>query len=87
VPTDLRPGYTVSEVARALRIGRRRVRELVRSGSLPAIDVGRDLSRRPRVIVLAADLEKWIQGRRVGPPPPQPRRRRRASGQVDYYPD
>jgi excisionase family DNA binding protein len=87
VATDLRPGYTVSEVARALRIGRRRVRELVRSGAMPAIDVGRDLSRRPRLIVLAADLEKWIQGRRVGPPPAKPRRKRRAPQMVDYYPD
>jgi excisionase family DNA binding protein len=84
--TDLRAGYTVSEIARALRIGRRRVRQLLRDGQLPAVDVGAPLGR-PRLIVLAADLEKWIQGRRVGPPPPKPQRRRRRSGEVDYYPD
>jgi hypothetical protein len=84
---DTRRGYTVSEVARAIRVGRARVRQLIRSGQLAAVNVAPDLSARPRVIVLAADLERWLQSRRVGPPPPQPRRRRRPSQQVDYYPD
>jgi excisionase family DNA binding protein len=76
----------VSEVARTLRVGRRRVRELIRSGQLPAVNVAPDLSGRPRVIVLAEDLRRWVESRRVGPPPRRPRRRKRTEA-VDYYPD
>jgi hypothetical protein len=85
--TDLRPGYTVSEIARAIRRGRPAVRRMIQNGELAAVNVADPLSRRPRVIVLAADLEKWIEGRRIGPPPAKPRRKRRAPQMVDYYPD
>jgi excisionase family DNA binding protein len=79
-------GLTVSEVARTLRVGRRRVRELIRSGQLPAVNVAPDLSGRPRVIVLAEDLRHWVESRRLGPPPRPARRRRRPPEHIDYYP-
>jgi hypothetical protein len=84
--TDLRPGYTVSGVARALRVGRRRVRDLIRTGQLAAVNVGPDLGGRPRLIVMAADLARWVESRRAGPPP-RPARRRKRREIVDYYPD
>jgi excisionase family DNA binding protein len=92
MPTDAIPslparGLTVSDVARTLRVGRRRVRELIRSGQLAAVNVAPDLSRRPRLIVLAEDLRRWVESRRAGPPPRPSRRRRRAPAQTDYYPD
>jgi excisionase family DNA binding protein len=86
VPTDLRAGFTISEVARALRVGRRRVRELIRTGQLASVNVAPDLSGRPRLIVMAADLERWVESRRAGPPQ-RPARRRKRREMVDYYPD
>jgi excisionase family DNA binding protein len=58
-PTPPPPLLTAGDVAERLRISRSRADELLRSGGLPSLAIGR--SRRVR----AEDLESWIR-RRAG---------------------
>jgi excisionase family DNA binding protein len=83
--TPANRGLTLREVAALLRIGRDRVRGWVRSGVLPAVNAG--TPGRPRYVVLATDLEKFLAGRRVAPAPKPVRRVRKRICGVDYYPD
>ena len=46
--------YTVSECAKALRLGRNRVYDLVATGDLPAIRIGRSIR------IPAGPLNEWI---------------------------
>ena len=46
---------TVEDTARALNLSRTTVYELIRSGRLPTLKIGR--SRR----ILAEDLERWVR--------------------------
>ncbi len=48
----------VPEMAEFLRIGRSRAYELVGSGEIPSIKIGRS------VRVNRGDLERWLEGRR-----------------------
>jgi excisionase family DNA binding protein len=80
-------GMTTGEVARYLRIGEDRVRSLIRSGQLGAIDTAANRSGRPRYVVLPHHLAEWEQSRRVAAPSPKPARRRKRTQLVDYYPD
>jgi hypothetical protein len=79
-------GYTPRELARVLRISPDRVRALIQSGQLGAIDTARTRSGRPRYVILPCHLDAYVQRHQVSAPPaPVPRWRRR---QVrDYYPD
>jgi excisionase family DNA binding protein len=76
---------TVREAARYLRLGRDRVRALIRGGELAATDLGRP--GRQRWTIFPEALQKFLAARRVrATPPPPPRGRRPRAGQVDYYP-
>lgn len=48
----------VSEVAGFLRIGRTRAYELVSSGEIPSVRIGRNIR------VSRKELERWLEGRR-----------------------
>jgi len=50
---------TIPQVIEALQLGRTRVWELVASGELPSVRIGRS------VRVDAEDLERWIADRKV----------------------
>lgn len=78
-------GMTPREVARLLRIAPDRVRAMIVSGELGAINTAAVRCGRPRYIILPHQLTEWERGRRVSPPPRPVRRRRRPV--VDYYPD
>lgn len=48
----------VTEVAEFLRIGRTRAYELVSSGAIPSVRIGRNIR------VSRKELERWLEGRR-----------------------
>lgn len=63
VTTGLDPAelLTIYEVAAELRVGRATVQRWARDRELPAVKVGKEYRVR------RADLEAWIEGKRVGP--------------------
>jgi excisionase family DNA binding protein len=75
---------TTSEVANLLRVSPDRVRQLIRSGELAALDMGSP--SRPRFVVLPAHVREFARKRSPAVPPKPARRRRRPVG-TDYYPD
>jgi excisionase family DNA binding protein len=77
-------GLTVRETARYLRIGRDRVRDLIRRGELGALNTAARRGGKPRYIVLPVHLEEFARRCRAVPAP-KPRRRRPTP--IDYYPD
>jgi excisionase family DNA binding protein len=88
MPTDspeTAHGLTTRELARYLRIGADRVRAMIVSGELGAIDTSAARCGRPRYIILPEHLAAWVRQRSVGPPPKPPRRIKKTA-HVDYYP-
>jgi excisionase family DNA binding protein len=85
LPTTPDRGMTVPELAKRLRLGRDRVRALIRSGEIAAIDTAPTRCGRPRWLVMPEALAAWERSRQVTPPPPGPRPRKRTA-MVDYYP-
>jgi hypothetical protein len=78
---DLRPMYTVAQVARRLMVDPDIVRGWCRSGTLRAVNVGRG-SVKPRFRISPEALADFERKRAMGPPPPRPRRRRRRDPEV-----
>jgi excisionase family DNA binding protein len=83
---DTPNGRTTNEIARLLRVGQTKVLNWIKRGELIAVNTA--TRGRARYVVLPADLEKFLRGRRASTPAeqPPPRRRRRQPGLVDYYP-
>lgn len=79
-------GWTVPELARFLRIGPDKLRSLIASGELGAINTASTRCGRPRFIVLPHHLAEWERTRRAATPP-KPARRRRKATTCDYYPE
>lgn len=50
---------TVDELVRWLRLGRTRTNELLRSGAIPSLKVGR------RRLILRRDVEAWLEEQKV----------------------
>jgi excisionase family DNA binding protein len=80
-------GWTPAEVARMLRIGKDRVRSMIHSGELPAINTAPVRCGRPRYVVLPDGLAAFMKTHTAVDAKPSPRRRRRQSGTIDYFPD
>jgi excisionase family DNA binding protein len=78
-------GLTTRELARYLRISPDRVRAMIASGELGAIDTSAARCGRPRYVVLPEHLAAWVR-QRTASPPPKPARRRRQTLMKDYYP-
>ncbi|MHB1424762.1 MAG: helix-turn-helix domain-containing protein [Gemmataceae bacterium] len=84
----LERGYTPNELARVLRISPDRIRAMIRSGELGAVDTSRHRCGRPRFVILPHHYREWEQRRRAATPEaPRPTRRKKKTGFVDYYPD
>jgi excisionase family DNA binding protein len=79
-------GLTVREVAWYLRLGRDRVRELIRRGELGAIDTGTARRGKPRWVILPHHLAEFAR-RQAATAAPKPAPRRRGPAAKDYYPD
>jgi len=76
---------TPPAVAELLGVNESKVLGWIRSGELPAVDVGPRGGRRPRWRVAKADLELFLTRRAANPPPPMVRRRRRADKAVIQF--
>ena len=76
-------GLSPAEVARYLRIGPDRIRSLIRTGQLGAVNVGS--AGRPRFVVLPAHLATFIEANTAAPPA-RPKRRRKPPLMVDFFP-
>jgi excisionase family DNA binding protein len=81
-----RRGWTTAEMAELLRVSADRVRAMIVSGELGAVNTASARCRRPRYIVLPQHLAAWERTRRAAPPPKTPRGIKRTV-EVDYYPD
>jgi hypothetical protein len=81
-------GFTPREVACVVRVSPDRVRALIQSGQLGAINLATGRNRKPRYIILPEHLAEFARARRVVPPAPAPApRRKRMTGGIDFYPD
>jgi excisionase family DNA binding protein len=77
---------TPRELARVLRISPDRVRALIQSGELAALDLG-GRGKRRRYVILPHHVAQFERRRQAAPPPSPPRqRRRRKTVEIDYYP-
>lgn len=69
--------YTPPALARLLGVRADTVVAWIRAGELPAVDVSRPGTQRPRYRVLPDEWERFLRRRAVGVrPPPRTRRRR-----------
>lgn len=84
--TETAHGYTVTEIAKRLRVGEEKVRAWITSGKLRAINTADVNERKPRYVVLPEALAEFERGRCVTPPP-KPARRKRKAFVKDYFPD
>jgi phage antirepressor YoqD-like protein len=75
--------FTMRQVARSLRVGEKQVRQWIRAGELAVIDLG-DV-QRPKQRVLQADLQKFLESRRVVHQPPAPRTRSRPATGKQWF--
>lgn len=80
-------GLTVLDIANRWRVSPDRVRALIRSGKLKALNTSGSCIRRPRFIVLPVWLEEYERGMQVCTSPKTAPRRRRRPAIHDYYPD
>src|SRR5437588_28717 len=81
------PGFTVRDLARRWRVSPDRVRRLITSGELVALNTRDTRCGRPRFVVTpeaVADFERRRQAA-AAPTPPKPKRRMRTP-LVDYFP-
>jgi len=79
-------GLTVREFARRNRIGPDRVRAMITSGALGAINTATSMCGKPRYVILPQHLAAFERQRAAGPKPKAPRRRKQAAIR-DFYPD
>jgi hypothetical protein len=79
-------GLTVRDVARRYRIGPDKVRALITSGQLKAINTASVLCGRPRYVILPEHLADFERQRSAGPAP-KPVRRKKRTPAIDFYPD
>jgi hypothetical protein len=83
-------GLTPAEVAVKLRCREDKIRNLIRSGELKAINKSRTRSARPRYLVMPDMLQAYVKSLAVvtvPTPASTPRRRRTPAGMQDYFPD
>jgi excisionase family DNA binding protein len=84
-PTSAQPrGSSPREVARLLRVSPDRVRAMIKSGRLGALNLG--TLGRDRFVVLPEHLAAFAAANRAANPP-KPARRRRSTPAMDFYPD
>jgi excisionase family DNA binding protein len=77
-------GYTPNEVARLLRVSPDKVRTLIRTGRLGAVDVSS--GGKVRFVIMPAHLDAFVKAH-AACPPHKPRRRPKRSTFVDFFPD
>ena len=86
MPAETTRGMTVLEVAKYLRIGPDKIRNLIKTGRLGAVNTSTCRSGKPRCVVLPHHLEEYERSN-AAVPPPQPVKRRKQMNIIDYFPD
>jgi len=77
--------YPIDVIAERLAVDARRVRGWIRSGELPAIDVGPARGKHRRWRIAESDLELFLARRAHTPPAPPTRRRRRRDEAIIHF--
>jgi excisionase family DNA binding protein len=79
--------FTIAQVAEKYGVNASTVLSWIKSGDLPAINVGRSIAKKkPRWRVTASALEQFEQLRTATPPPPPaPRRTRKKPNVIQFY--
>lgn len=81
----MRELLTPPQVAEMLGVDPCTVREWIRSGELPGVNLASDTATRPRFRVRPEDLDAFLERRSVSPPPEPRRRRRKPTTATEYY--
>jgi hypothetical protein len=81
----LAAGFTVSDLCARWRIGADKIRLLIRTGRLKAINTAMSDCGKPRFVILPEEVTRFETARSATPPPRK--RRRRNMKIVDFYPD
>jgi excisionase family DNA binding protein len=77
---------TVAEVCDQLRVDEHTVLAWIRSGELPASNVGvRPGLKKPRWRITPAALEQFLESRRPQPSAPKTRKRKRNDDEFSFY--
>jgi excisionase family DNA binding protein len=79
-------GLTVKEVSALLRIGQSKVRALIKSGRLRAVNIP-TAAGKSRFVVQPQDFQAFVDRHQAVEPKPMPRRRKPSLGGRDWYPD
>jgi hypothetical protein len=80
-------GQTPREFARRYRLGPDRVRTMIASGQLGALNLAPTRSGKPRYVITPAQAEAWERRHLAVAATPEPQRRRKPKATVvDYYP-
>jgi len=83
---ELATAYSADEVAEKLRVDERTVRSWIAKGELRAVNLSRDRgSRKPRLRVLEAEVERFLEARSTHPDVKPLRRRRRVPPPVERF--
>ncbi len=82
---DSARGYTPRELAKILRVSPDKVRALIRSGELGAINTAAVRCGKPRFVVLPHHLVEFEKGRRISPPAKPAPRPKRQRDMIDYF--
>jgi len=84
---EQRRGYTTREIARMLRCSSDRIRTMIRSGKLGAVNMRQTVCGKPKFIVMPEHLAAFVEANKVYVPPKPEQRRRRQKDLIDFFPD
>jgi hypothetical protein len=77
---------TVAEFAARYRMGKDKVRCLIRKGVVRAVNIASTTSGRPRYVITPEAIEEFERVRSAAEPKPPPRRKRERD-MIDFFPD
>ena len=83
---DSPQSYTPRELAKVLRISPDKIRALIRSGELGAINTATIRCGKPRFVILPHHLVEFEKGRRITPAAKPAPRKQHQRGMTDYFP-
>jgi excisionase family DNA binding protein len=85
-PRRRKRGYTPREIARILRVSPDRIRALIKSGELGAVNMAKTRCGKPKFVVLPRHVWAFLAGRQAADPRPVKRRTMAPRpGFVTYY--
>jgi hypothetical protein len=80
-------GLTPREAAQLLRVSPDRIRAMIASGELGAVNMAPVRCGKPRYVILPHHLTEYERRHRATAPAKSSRRPRRRTAGVDFYPD